>query len=165
MLTTTFVQHRQGRAERDRAGRHRVGHLVLVSDGPGSACIRVGGDPLKHHLGHPKQHRSCTWYRLNDEQPKVPSSVMLVAGHIVCQSQDLKWGSATQSASQARYVQQACPDKGNVGGKQCCAYTSSLSTDTNTVPTHHQAFVHTICSCTRVQAGHRPKGVLGQGRI
>ncbi len=36
------------------------GYLVLVSDGPGSAGIRVGGHPLKYHLGHAQQHGTCT---------------------------------------------------------------------------------------------------------
>ena len=43
-----------------RAGQSRAGHLVLVGNGPGSASIRVGGDPFKDHLGHPKKHGPCT---------------------------------------------------------------------------------------------------------
>ena len=37
----------------------KPGYLILVSDGPGSAGIGVGGYPLKYHLGHAQQHGAC----------------------------------------------------------------------------------------------------------
>ena len=37
---------------RIRAKECGGGYLVLISDGPGSACIRVGGNSFKYHLAH-----------------------------------------------------------------------------------------------------------------